>query len=221
DRVDDRLPLAALEGLLEDARVGGVEHERDLNFSRQHLQEGDHVGQLFAVGVGEADVEHLRAAAHLAPPDLGRLVEVTADHQLLELAAADDVRALADHHRAAIVLDGEDLDAGDDGAPDGGRAPWPVAPRHLGDHADVFGRRAAAAADDVDPALGAEALELCDHHLGRLVVMPSSSGRPAFGKQETGKRESWASVRRWSVMKSGPVAQLSPIARSSRWATET
>src|SRR5207248_464267 len=107
-----------------------------------------------------------------APPDLGRLVEVTADHQLLELAAADDVRALADHHRAAIVLDGEDLDAGDDGAPDGRRAPWPVATRHLGDHADVFGRRAAAAAYDVDPALGAEALELCDHHLGRLVVMP-------------------------------------------------
>ncbi len=36
---------------------------------------------------------------------------------------------------------------------------------------------------------------------------------PAFGKHEIGKREISASVRRWSVMKSGPVAQLSPMAK--------
>ena len=56
---------------------------------------------------------------------------------------------------------------------------------------------------------------------GVSLYRPSSSGRPAFGKQETGKREIAARVRRWSVMKSGPVAQLRPMARRSRCATET
>ena len=40
--------------------------------------------------------------------------------------------------------------------------------------------------------------------------LPLSSGRPALGTQATRVRASWARVRMWSVMNSGPVAQLSP-----------
>jgi len=38
---------------------------------------------------------------------------------------------------------------------------------------------------------------------------------------EIGKREISARVRRWSVMKSGPVAQFIPMASRSRCATDT
>ena len=83
-----------------------------------------------------------------------------------------------------------------------------------GERADVLGRRAAAAADDVHPALGAEALDLRGQHLAasRCSGPPRRAARRS-GSSEIGKREISASVRRWSVMKSGPVAQLRPMAK--------
>ena len=187
DRVDDRLPLAALEGLLEHGGVGRVEHERDLHLARQDLEEGRHVGELVAIGVGEADVEHLRAAPHLPTAELGRLVEIAGDHQLLEATAADHVGAFADDDRPPVVLDRQHLDPRDDGTPGrAGAAGW-VAAGELGDQAHVLGGRAAAAAHEVHPSLGAEALELPDQALGRLVVAPLLVRQP--GVREAGHRE--------------------------------
>ena len=39
--------------------------------------------------------------------------------------------------------------------------------RHIGDAADMLGRRAAAATDDVAPSLGAEAIDLFVYRIGR------------------------------------------------------
>src|SRR5439155_26343964 len=122
------------------------------------------------IGIGEADVEDLRAAPYLPAPDFGRLVEITGEDQLLELAAPDHVRPLADDDRTAIVVDRQDLDAGDDRPARGRRGAPRVAAGGVYEHADVLRRRPAAAADDVDPALGAEALDLPDERLRRLVV---------------------------------------------------
>jgi hypothetical protein len=50
---------------------------------------------------------------------------------------------------------------------------------------------------------------------------PRSSGRPAFGYTLTYRVDIAASVRRWSVMNSGPVAQLSPMENRSRCSRAT
>ena len=55
---------------------------------------------------------------------------------------------------------------------------------------------------------------------GVSLYLPSSSGRPALGRQATGKRDSPARVLMWSVIKSGPVAQLNPIQSRSLWARD-
>ena len=55
---------------------------------------------------------------------------------------------------------------------------------------------------------------------GVSLYLPSSSGSPALGRQATGNRDRPDRVRMWSVMKSGPVAQLNPIHSRSRWASE-
>jgi hypothetical protein len=56
---------------------------------------------------------------------------------------------------------------------------------------------------------------------GVSAYWPRSSGRPAFGYTLTKRVESAASERRWSVMNSGPVAQLSPIEKRSRCSSAT
>ncbi len=88
DRVDDRLALAVAQRHLDHGGVGGVDHERDLDPAGQLAHEAVHVGGLVAVGVGQADVEHLGARLDLGAADLGRLLEALGDDQLLELAAS-------------------------------------------------------------------------------------------------------------------------------------
>ena len=55
---------------------------------------------------------------------------------------------------------------------------------------------------------------------GVSLYFPSSSGSPALGTQATGNRDRAESVRIWSVINSGPVAQLKPIQSKSRWAKD-
>ena len=65
-----------------------------------------------------------------------------------------------------------------------GHLPRRVLRHRRGDGADVLGRRAAAAADDVDEALAGELLDLRRHELGALVV----SGRTRSAGRRSDRR---------------------------------
>ena len=119
----------------------------------------------------------MRARAHLMARELGRGLELAADDQFLELARADHVRALADEERPAVLVERERLHAGDGGAPRLARAARRAPRDGLGDEADMLGRRAAAAADHVDPALVGEARDLARELARGLVVVPVLVGQ--------------------------------------------
>ena len=159
DRVDDALALDALQARLEHRPAGAVDHDRqprDLGLGREQVEERAH--RLLAVeqvGV-HVHVEEVRAAAHLLQRDLdGALVVVRLDEPP-EARRAGHVRPLADHHEARVRPDLERLEA----APARPRRRRRDAPRReaadgRGDRARVLGRRAAAAADDVEEPVAA------------------------------------------------------------------
>jgi hypothetical protein len=131
DRVDDRLPLTALERLLEHARVGRVEHERDLDLSASPLEERDHVHELVAIGVREADVEDLRAAAHLPAADLAAWSRSPATTSSLNfLLPITFVRSPTTTGRRSSSI-GRTSMPDDDRATDGAAVARPVAAREL------------------------------------------------------------------------------------------
>ena len=105
------------------------------------------------VGV-HVHVEQVRAAAHLLERDVDRALVVVGLDQPAEARRAGDVRPLADHHEAGVRADLERLEAAEPrarrGAAARARGGRPV--DRGGDRRDVLGRRAAAAADDVDEA---------------------------------------------------------------------
>ncbi len=132
-RVDDRLPLAVGERQLDDPRVGRVDHERRLHLADELGQEGVHVGELVAIGIGEADVHDPGAALHLAAADLARLLPLPRGDELLELARADHVRALADEDGPVVIAHLEEVDPGDERAPVLGRDARPLPLHHGGE----------------------------------------------------------------------------------------
>jgi hypothetical protein len=97
-------------------RVGGVDHQRHLDQAHQLGEERFDVRDLVAVGVLQADVDDLRAAAHLGAADLGGGLVVAASDELLELARAEHVGALADEERPVVGGELDGLDAGDERA---------------------------------------------------------------------------------------------------------
>ena len=223
DRVDDALALAVGQRQLHRLRVGGVDHDRRFDLADQLLVERRDVLDLVAVGALQADVDDVRAVLHLPARDLGGLFPLLLGDQVLEQPRADHVGALADDQRPVALVGLHQFDAGIvgamRGAPAARRGCLPV--DHLRDRADVRGRGAAAAADDVEPAVVDEALELRRERLRRLAVLAllvrqarrSDSRRRACGDISL-------SVRMWSVMNSGPVAQFSPIESRSACAIE-
>jgi hypothetical protein len=170
DRVDDRLALRVGERALDHGRVGRVDHERRLDLPDQLGQERQHVGELVAIGIGEADVDHLRAALDLLSADLARLFPRAFADQPLEAPRADHVRALADQHGAVVVADLEEVDAGQDRPVMDRGDPRLLARDHPRERLGVLPRRAAAAAHDVEPAEVDESLEHARDPVGRLEV---------------------------------------------------
>ena len=117
---------------------------------------------------------------HLPARDLGGLFPLLLGDQVLEQARADHVGALADDQRAIALLGLDQFDAGVVGAMRrrGSRART-LALDHLRDGADVRRRGAAAAADDVQPAVVDELLELRGQRFRRLAdtCLLRSAGR--------------------------------------------
>ena len=91
DRVDDALPLQALEPGLEHRPARAVDHDRDARdvwFGRDQVEEGRHrLHRVEEVGV-HVDVEDVRAAADLFERDLDRLLELPALDQAPEARRA-------------------------------------------------------------------------------------------------------------------------------------
>ena len=119
----------------------------------------------------QADINHLRAIAHLAARDFGSLFPFLFGDQLLESARADYVRPLADEEGSIRIISFDKLDAGVIRAVRGrGNCPRLAALHHFRERADMRGRRAAAAADHVQPAMLDEARKLGRERLGRFAV---------------------------------------------------
>jgi hypothetical protein len=163
DRVHDRAAGRALERRLDHLGLGRVDLKRRRLGQRDALRDLGHLLVLvLALGQRDAEVEHVGAAGDLVLGDLDDAVEIVGEQELLGLARALRVDALADqggcrllgergrrHHRA-------DLDR----ARLRPLAGLVVADALL-DRRDVFRSRAATAADDAD----AVALDELAQHL--------------------------------------------------------
>ena len=130
------------------------------------------------------DVDDLRAARDLLARDVERGVVVVRLDQAAELRRAGDVGALADVDEQAVRADVQRLEAGQAGSArssTGGLRGGNACDR-LADVPDVIGRRAAAAADDVDEAAGREvARSARPSRTAASSYSPNAFGRPAFG----------------------------------------
>ena len=101
DRVDDRAARDLVQRGLDHLGLGRVDldrrglRERDLLGHEPHL-----LVLVLALGQRDAEVEHVRAALDLVLGDLQQAVVVVGQQQLLGLARALRVHALADDRRA-------------------------------------------------------------------------------------------------------------------------
>ena len=104
DRVDDRPARDALERGLDHVRLGRVDLERRRLRERHALRDLGHLHVLvLALGERDAEVEHVRAAGHLVLGDLEDAVVVVGEQQLLGLARALRVHALADERGPRLL----------------------------------------------------------------------------------------------------------------------
>ena len=70
------LPWHIRSASLDHRGVRRVDHERRLDLAGEPVEEAEHVGVLVAIGIGEADVQHLAAALHLGASHLRRFLEL-------------------------------------------------------------------------------------------------------------------------------------------------
>ena len=165
DRVDDRAAGDLLQRGLDHLGLGRVDLDRRRLRQRDPLDDLAHLlGLVLALGQRHANVEDVRAACDLVLGDREDPVVVVGEQHLLGLARALRVHALADQ-RGPRVLDqrrrgdhARDVRGAARGALAGGAALDAV-----GQHLDVGGRGAAAAADDRDPV----ALDELAQHVGQ------------------------------------------------------
>ena len=117
DRVDDALALAVGQRQFDGPRIGGVDHDRRFDLADQLRRRRAGCPSISSRSRGlQADVDDVRAVAHLAPRDLAGLFPLLFRDQVLEQARADDVGALADDQRAVALFGFDQLDAGIVGA---------------------------------------------------------------------------------------------------------
>ena len=167
------LPPWCLRPASTTSRLGRVEHERQARLRREAARDLVHVEGAVAADVVDAHVEDVRAFLHLLARHQHAGVPVGFEHRLLELPRAVGVGALADREVRELLVErhvrvdrrAARLELGrahDRRARD--RAARSTA-------AQVLGRRAAAAADDVEAELADEALVRVGEQLRREVVV--------------------------------------------------
>ena len=97
DRIDDGAAGILLQRVLEDVRLGGVEHQRRLDVQRQLFdQRAQHLPFVGALRHRHADVERVCATVDLLAGDDDHSVVVIRQRQPLDLARAERIDLLAD-----------------------------------------------------------------------------------------------------------------------------
>ena len=91
--------------------IGRIDHQRHFDFFDFDFEKARDVRHLVAIGILQAYVEDVRAAAHLHAPHFGGFLDLALRDQPLELAAAEHVGPLADDHGPRVVVDDESLDS--------------------------------------------------------------------------------------------------------------
>src|ERR1019366_1093581 len=109
----------ALERFFDDTMIGRIYHQRHFDFFDFDFEKACDIRHLVAIGILQAYIEDVRAAAHLHTSHFGSFLELAVGDEPLELAAAEHVGPLADDHRPCVVVDDESLDSGNHRAPDG------------------------------------------------------------------------------------------------------
>ncbi len=174
DRVDDPLPLYALEARFDHRPLRAIDddrHARDLRLGADEVEKRRH--RLLGVehALVHVDVDHVGAAANLVERHRQRALVVAGTNQAREALRARHVGALADRQKARFGAHGQRLEAGEPHQPVGaGHAARRQPTDRVGDRANVRGCRATAAADHVDPSLLGELAQQPGGLLGSLVV---------------------------------------------------
>ena len=181
DRVDDRFALAIGERALDRDRIGGVDHGRGLDHSNHLFVETIDVIKLLAIGVLEIDVADLRTPLNLLPGDLGCLFVFLFGDQALEFTRADFVGSLANDQRALVIARFDKVDSRKQTAMMFDRDTRSCIVDHLRKRAYVGRGRAAAASDQIDPAVIDKARKRGRHALGSFEVYAVFVGQPGVG----------------------------------------
>jgi hypothetical protein len=193
DRVDDRPAGDLVERGGDDLRLGRVDLDRRGLRERDLLGHAAHLLVLvLALGQRDAEVEHVGAALDLVLGDLEQAVVIVAQQQLLGLARALGVDALAHDRGRGLLDERRRRDHRGDVRWARGRARSDRQLRAaLVDSADVVGRRSAAAADDRDAvaldelaeAVGERAGLLGEDRLAVAALMGDAGVRDAVHRQ--------------------------------------
>jgi len=174
-----------LQPRLDDLPLGRVDHDRyagDIRLAGNQVEKAHHSFLGLQHAFVHVDVDDLSAVFDLLKRHLKRGGVIVFLDQPFKARGAGHVGPLADVDEQRVGIDVKRLKARQTA---GGGARWHLARRRighrLGDHADVLGRRAAAAADNIDqPALG-EFGHNPGHFFRRLVVFAKLVGQPGVG----------------------------------------
>ena len=185
DRIHHRLALHAFEAGLDHGEFRGVDHQRhpgDVGLRSDQVEEGGHRLLGIEQALVHVHVDDLGAVLDLVAGDGERGRIIAGGDELAETRRAGDVGALADIHERDLRRQRERFEPGE---------PQPRRDvRHLtrrlagdrrGDGADVVGRGAAAAADDVDQTGVGKFADQARHGLRPLVIMAEFVGQAGVG----------------------------------------
>ena len=174
DRVDDRLALHALEAGLEYVPAGRIDHHGyagDVRLPGQQIEESAHRRDRVQHPLVHVDVDDLCPVLDLLPRHVERGGVVVRLDQSPESGRSGYV----DEQR--LAADVERLQPREPAGPLRHRQHARCnATDGLGDTGNVFGRRAATAADQVDQALSSEVADGPGHRRGVLLVLSEGVG---------------------------------------------
>ena len=184
DGIDDGAALNTFQAGLDDFPVRAVDHDRhagDIGLRRDVVQKRGHGLLGIEHGFVHVDVDDLRAVFHLLPRHGKRRFDFAAENQFRESGRARDVRALANVDEARIRPQHQRFEATEPRVALRRREHVRRNTAHgLGNRPDVRGRRPAASAGDVQPAVRRKVTQIGGHSLGRFVESAKRVRKPGI-----------------------------------------